>query len=830
MPLLPLILASLRQNKGRVLVSILAIALGVALGYAVHAINAAAVNEFGQALQAVSGEADLTVRGPRAGFAEAVYVDLARRPEVAVASPMLEAEVHVAGHDEPLHMLGIDVFRAMRIQPALVGEGADRLDTLRPDLVFLSPQAARWLQVETDDTLRVQVGLSALQLRVGGLLTAGGQRLGVMDIGAMQWRLQRLGVITRVDVRLRPGVDVETFSTRLQRSLPAGVFVATPSASLDSTLRMSRAYRVNLSVLALVALFTGALLVFSTEALAMVRRRSELALLRVLGVTRARLLRVLSAESLLIGAIGAVLGVAAGHALASLILGAVGADLGAGFFSGVEPKLRVEWQTMLLYASAGVAAALLGGLVPALEAARAHPAPALKAGDEQVAYAPLRAPKIALVLLLLGTALVVLPPVDGLPLFGYGAIMLMMIGTIALIPWLSAQIFNRLRAPPGAIAELALAQLRGASAQTAIGLSAIVASVGLMVAMAIMVTSFRDSLDHWLRRMLPADLYVRATISGDSGFIDAQTQRAIIAVPDVARVEFLRTQQIVLEPARPRVTLLARELSARGAENVLPLISHVTVPSATQPPPIWVSEAIADLFALAPGQRVQVPLSGRPVDFTVAGIWRDYVRQNGALVIDLALYRKLTGDPLVTDAALWLTPGAHAQDVVARLRSSVAGGALLEIASPGEIRRLSLSIFDRTFAVTYALEAAAVIIGLFGLSSGVAGQVLARRREFGVLRHLGMTRRQVSAMLSTEGMLSSALGLGIGLLLGWAISLVLIHVVNRQSFHWSMELHLPWRSLALFSVAMLGLATVVAAVSGRSAMGKDVIRAVKDDW
>jgi putative ABC transport system permease protein len=289
------------------------------------------VNEFGQALQAVSGEADLTVRGPRAGFAEAVYVDLAHRPEVAVASPMLEADVHVAGHDEPLHMLGIDVFRAMRIQPALVGEGADRLDTLRPDLVFLSPQAARWLQLETDDALRVQVGLSAVQLRVGGMLTAGGQRLGVMDIGAMQWRLQRLGVITRVDVRLRPGVDVEAFSTRLQHSLPAGVFVATPSASLDSTLRMSRAYRVNLSVLALVALFTGALLVFSTEALAMVRRRSELALLRVLGVTRARLLRVLSAESLLIGAIGAVLGVAVGHALASLILGAVGADLGRDF-------------------------------------------------------------------------------------------------------------------------------------------------------------------------------------------------------------------------------------------------------------------------------------------------------------------------------------------------------------------------------------------------------------------------------------------------------------------------------------------------------------------
>jgi putative ABC transport system permease protein len=830
MPLVPLILASLWQNKGRVLVSVVAIALGVALGYAVHAINAAAVNEFGQALQAVSGEADLTVRGPRSGFDEAVYANLARMPEVAVASPMLEVDARVAGRDEPLHMLGIDVFRAVRIQPALVGEGTDRLDPLRPDMVFLSPQAAHWLSIDAGDTLRVQVGLSSLVLRVAGVLTGGGQRLGVMDVGAMQWRLHRMGVLTRIDLRLKPGVDTAAFSARLQTVLPAGVFVETPRAALDSTLRMSRAYRVNLTVLALVALFTGALLVFATEALAVVRRRSELALLRVLGMTRGGLLRLLGAESLLMGAIGAALGVVTGHALASIVLRSVGADLGAGFFSGFEPQLRMEWQAIALYASAGMAAALLGGLVPTLEAARAHPASALKAGDEQMAYRQLRAPRAALVLLVLGAILVALPPVNGLPLFGYGAITLMLIGTIGLIPWLSALVFARLRLPRGAIGELALAQLRGASAQTAIGMAAIVASVSLMVAMAIMVTSFRDSLDQWLGRMLPADLYVRANVAGDTGFIDAPAQQAMTALSGIARVEFLRSQQIVLDATRSRVTLLARDLSARGAENVLPVVSPVVLPSADQPPAIWISEAIADLYAFTPGQRVQVPLSGRSVEFTVAGVWRDYVRQNGALVIDRPLYAQITGDPVITDAALWLASGVNASDVTARLRSAIAGGAMLEISAPGEIKRLSLSIFDRTFAVTYALEACAVIIGLFGLSSSVAGQVLARRREFGMLRHIGMTRRQVSVMLSLEGVLSGALGLGTGLLLGWAISLVLIHVVNRQSFHWSMEMHLPWSSLALFAAAMLLLATVVAAVSGRSARGKDVIRAVKDDW
>ena len=828
--LLPLILPSLWQNKGRVLVSVIAIALGVALGYAVHAINAAAVNELGQALQTVSGEADLTVRGPRVGFDEAVYPTLAQMPEVAVASPMLEADAHVAGRDEPLHMLGLDVFRAVRIQPALVGEGADRLDTLQPDAIFLSPQAAQWLRLDVEDTLRVQVGLSTLVLRVAGVLSAGGQRLAVMDIGAMQWRLQRLGVLTRIDLRLRPGVDVAAFSARLQGELPAGVFVETPRASLDSTLRMSRAYRVNLTVLALVALFTGALLVFSTEALAVVRRRSELALLRVLGMTRGHLLRLLALESLLIGAIGAALGIGIGHTLASIVLGAIGPDLGAGFFSGIEPRLHVEWQTIVLYACAGVVAALVGGLVPAVEAARAKPAAALKAGDEQVAYRRLRAPKLAVVLLTLGLALVAMPSVTGLPLFGYAAIALMLIGTIAFVPWLSAFAFAHLRLPPGAIAELALAQLRGASAQTAIGLAAIVASVSLMVAMAIMVTSFRGSLDQWLTRMLPADLYVRANPTGDTGFIDLQAQQTMATLPGVARAEFLRSQQIVLDPARPRVTLLARDLSARGTEDVLPLISSITMPTGSQPPALWISEPLADLFAFAPGEEVRIPLAGRSVVFTVAGIWRDYARQNGALVIDRALYVEITGDRLVTDAALWLAQGADVSDVVGRLRTAIAGGALLEVSAPREIRRLSLSIFDRTFAVTYALEASAVIIGLFGLSSSVASQVLARRREFGMLRHIGMTRRQVSQMLSTEGVVSGMLGLGTGLVLGYGISLVLIHVVNRQSFHWSMELHVPWRSLALFSAAMLLLATVVAAVSGRSAMGRDVIRAVKDDW
>jgi putative ABC transport system permease protein len=171
-------------------------------------------------------------------------------------------------------------------------------------------------------------------------------------------------------------------------------------------------------------------------------------------------------------------------------------------------------------------------------------------------------------------------------------------------------------------------------------------------------------------------------------------------------------------------------------------------------------------------------------------------------------------------------PAGLARDIETRL----AGGANIEISGPEEIREVSLKIFDRTFAVTYALEAVAVVIGLFGLSSSFGALVLARRREFGVLRHIGMTRRQIGAMLAGEGLLVSALGLGVGLALGWLISLVLIDVVNPQSFHWGMELHVPWRLLAEFVAIMLALATLTAVASGRQAMSGEAIRSVKEDW
>jgi putative ABC transport system permease protein len=213
----------------------------------------------------------------------------------------------------------------------------------------------------------------------------------------------------------------------------------------------------------------------------------------------------------------------------------------------------------------------------------------------------------------------------------------------------------------------------------------------------------------------------------------------------------------------------------------------------------------------------------------VAGIWRDYARQSGAIAMNRELYVELTGDQLVNDAAIWLAPGASLDAVRSALREGL-GNANLEIATTRELRAISLGAFDRTFAITYALEIAAVLIGLFGVGVSFSAQALARRREFGVLRHLGMMRREIGAMLGYEGALVAALGTAFGLVTGWVIGLILIHVVNRQSFHWSMELHMPWLWLAVLAALVVVAASATAIWSGRGAMDDDVIRAVREDW
>jgi len=817
-------------NRARTAIATFAIALGVALGFAIQTVNQSAVDEFTAGVATLSGNADLVVRGPGDGFDESTFPVIARLSAVAIASPVVEIDARLPGRDEPLRIAGVDVFRAAAVTPALVGRGGAALDLLRPDRVFLSSAALAWLGLASGDELVVQAGTSLATFAVGGSVGAPpGQRMGVVDIAAAQDAFGRVGRLSRIDVRLRPGASIDEARAAIAGILPPGVTVARPSDAADMAARMTRAYRVNLDVLALVALFTGSLLVFSTQALSVVRRRTQFALLRALGLPRRRLAGLLLFEGALVGAIGSALGIAAGYAVASLLLRLFGADLGAGFFRGEPPALAFAPVPALAFAALGIAAAAAGAWLPAIEAARASPAAALKAGDDEAMFGRLVSPAPGVACLVAALAIVWLPPVGGLPVFGYAAIALVLVGTLLLLPRIAHAILARVPRPRAPGAALALDSLRAAPGQATVSLAAIVAAVALAVSMAIMVASFRESLAAWLDRMLPADVYVRSGSANGSAWLSPEDQRALASLPGVGRAEFLRTTRISMGDDDPPVVLLARDIDRARAAERLPVVGETTDAIREGTAPAWVSEAFADRYRVAPGMTVRLPIAGRGVEFTVAGVWRDYARQTGAVIVERVVYARLAGDDRVNDAALWLAPGAtpgRARDAI----ETRFGRDRVTIAAPADIRAISLAVFDRTFAVTYALEAVAVAIGLVGLSASFGALALARRREFGVLRHLGMTRRQVGAMLAAEGAIVSAVGLAIGLALGGAISVVLVHVVNRQSFHWSMDLHLPVAQLAAFCAALLALATVTALASARRATAGDAVTAVKEDW
>lgn len=833
-----LLMAQIREQPARFLATVVALALGVALGSSVYLVNTAALNEFGLATKRLVGEADIVIRGPREGFSEQVFVDLARNPAVSALSPLLELEVALAGRTDTLKVLGLDPFRAAVLQPAIIGEiGEGVFQLFSSDAIYISSAAAQRLKLQRDDVLQVTVGSTSKALRVLGILSEGTypQPLAVMDISSAQWTFNLVGRLNRIDVRLSPGTDVNAFRGRLGARLPAGVLALAPQVERDRAVTVTKAYRVNLNMLALVALFTGAFLVFSTQSLSVLRRRRSLALLRALGVTQGQLRRALLGEGLTLGMIGSVLGVSLGAIAAAAILKYLTADLGNGQLRTAGATLSAAPVQMMVFIFIGIIVAGIGAWVPARNAARQPPARALKGGDGNYQAAARMSWRLGVVLILSGTGMAWLPPVGGLPLFGYAAIAALLLGAVLLVPVVTLQGLGLAPRTHRVVFDTAVSQLRENVALSALSLASIIVSFSLMVAMAIMIYSFRVSFDHWLVKLLPADMQLREPLGNDTAFWSPEQQAKLRTAPGVSRAEFRRTRQVLLDPARAPVTLIARGANDAQIAADLPLISTAAAaPGAAAPAApsasAWISEALQDLYGYKIGDRLAIPLAGQIQPFQIAGVWRDYARLSGSIVISRPAYTAATGDDNANEGSIWLAPGTEASAAEKSLRLSVGNGDALEIAGSTTLRERALQSFDRAFAITYALEVIAVLIGLTGVSFAASSTALARRAEFGMLRHIGMLRSQIMGMLADEGLITSAFGVAYGLGLGMALSLVLVYVVNRQSFNWSIDLAVPAWQLAVLSVVLIAAAACTAIWSGRSALSQDAVRAVREDW
>ena len=841
-----LLVSAFKAQPGRWLIAGFTVALGIGLAVAIHTVNRSALNEFGRALDLINGQASAQLIMPTGDFPDTLYDAVAARQAelgIRAISPVFERTT------QSIRVLGLDIFQAGRVTPALmpsVSEGQS-LQLFDPNAIFLSATALNSLNLAIGDSLTLSFEGKKETVQIAGLVPgASGQSLAVMDLGAAQWRLDGLGRLSRLDIQLEDGRSFNQLADALAKS-NLGLLLVTADDRDRRMSNLSRAYRVNLTVLALVALFTGAFLVFTTIGFSVLRQQTQLALLSVLGAGRNWLFAVVLTQAALVSAIGGVIGIGFGLAMAAVLLRVLGGDLGAGYFSSTVPPLDLDPSALFGFWFLSVVVGILAGYFPARAATTRAPMQQLRAGAGERILKPMVRGRWAMVFAIVSVVLAFMPAMDGLPIAAYASIAFVLFTGIAMTPmlvrycflgfkrWISNQ-DARSHSPALILAVWRLAQAPASAAGLIAG---VVAALALTVAMVVMVASFRDSVTQWLDQVLPADLYASLSRSDLNQELinDPRLVDDISAVPGIARVEFTLQQKIVFRVDRPEVALIARPVPLARAAEVLPLTGDLVAQTATTSAPlpvVFVSEAMADLYGWKPGQVHVLPSTTsakQPISVWVGGVFRDYGRQHGAIVIDIANYQALTQDQRRTDIALWLKSGSNPSVMLETLRSQFPQFKDMEFRSSANLRALSLTIFDRSFALTYALEVAALLVALFSVAAGFAGQALLRQKEFALMEHLGQSAQERTEWLTYESGLLLGLAAIWGTVLGLIMSQLLIHRVNPQSFGWTMETSIPIIALTVLalSLVLLGIAAAVW-TANRNLNPKRLSLALREDW
>ncbi len=841
-----LLVSAFKAQPGRWLIAGFTVALGIGLAVAIHTVNRSALNEFGRALDLINGQASAQLVMPTGDFPDTLYDDVvARQAELGIRaiSPVFERTT------QSIRVLGLDVFQAGRVTPALIpstseGQGLQLFDS---NAIFLSATALNSLNLAIGDDLILSFEGKKETVQIAGLVPgAAGQSLAVMDLGAAQWRLDGLGRLSRLDIQLEDGQSFNQLADALAKT-NLGLVLVTANDRDRRMSNLSRAYRVNLTVLALVALFTGAFLVFTTIGFSVLRQQTQLALLSVLGASRTWLFAVVLTQAALVSAIGGVIGIGFGLAMAAVLLRVLGGDLGAGYFSSTVPPLDIDPSVLFGFWFLSVVVGILAGYFPARAATTRAPMQQLRAGAGERILKPMVRGRWAMVFAMASVVLALMPAIDGLPIAAYASIAFVLFAGIAMTPmlvrycflwlkrWISTQ-DSRSHSPALILTVWRLAQAPASAAGLIAG---VVAALALTVAMVVMVASFRDSVTQWLDQVLPADLYASLSRSDLNQALinDPRLVDGISAIPEITRVEFILQQKIVFRADRPEVALIARPVPLARAAEVLPLTGDLVAQTAMGSAPlpvVFVSEAMADLYGWKPGQEHALPLStsaNKAISVWVGGVFRDYGRQHGAIVIDIASYQALTQDQRRTDIALWLKSGSNPSVVLETLRSQFPQFKAMEFRSSANLRALSLTIFDRSFALTYALEVAALLVALFSVAAGFAGQALLRQKEFALMEHLGQSTQERTQWLTYESGLLLGLAAVWGTVLGLIMSQLLIHRVNPQSFGWTMETSIPIIALTVLalSIVLLGIAAAVW-TANRNLNPKRLGLALREDW
>ncbi|MFQ5487509.1 MAG: ABC transporter permease [Gammaproteobacteria bacterium] len=789
----------LRHHPWQLMLALLGVMLGVAMVTAVDLANNSSAHAFRLSMESVNGTATHQIVSTPAGLEEGLYLKLRLELGLRDSVPLVEAYGRSMG--EVLHLLGIDPLARPGMQPALGSQDRETLATLlsRGDSVLLAAATAARLGVAPGDHIEVQVGGRRQRLLLAGLLTGEPQAaldgLMVMDIATAQEISAQLGVLSRIDLKLPPGAAGERRLAEIRALLPDSARLVTAASRGTVQLQMSQAFHTNLRAMSLLALLVGMFLVYNTMSFLVLQRRHQLGILRLLGITRRELLRLLLTEGLLLGSLatllGLGLGVLAGEGLVQLISRTIN-DL---YFQVTVNRLHVNAATLLKASLLGVAGTLLATLPAALEASAARPGHALQrsrleSGSHRLAT---RLAGSGCTMMVAAAALLSLAG-SGLAA-GFAALFFIMLGFALLVPWLtgkSAVALARQRCFPSAkvLDRLAIRGVDAGLSRTGMAVAALMLALAATVGVGTMINSFRSSVIQWLEDTLHADIYVSVPGLGPgraNGALDSSLMADILSLPQLRGHSSGR--RVVLEKEGELTQLFALGLSP-GLQPRYALKASLPTPWQDFQAGIGVliSEPLSLQRGLAAGDTIVLPTDHGDQLFPILGVYYDYASPQGQVLITRALYERHFRDRGTGGLGLYLRDRADLTTVMETVRKLAAKrGQAVKVRSNRGIREHSLSIFDRSFVITRVLRLLAVAVAFLAVLGALLALQLERRREAAILRAGGATPGDIIRMVLVQtgfmGLLAGLLALPAGLLLSW----LLIHVINRRAFGWTMS-------------------------------------------
>jgi len=803
---------------------VLAVGLGVAVVLAIELAGNAAAGSFHSSMESLAGDNDLEVVAS-GGVAEALVATLASQPYPLRLSPRMEDFAVDMSTHETLPLIGLDLIA----EGSRYGSQADAgntdpshnesmeesvRDLENPESVWVSATLGK----KTGEHISLLINDRVLDCLVRGVLpgASGSENAILMDIAGAQRALNRFGQVDRILIKLPANSNLEEWQKKLSGVLPPGVEVRPQGTGTEENRKMLAAFRWNLRLLSYIALVVSAFLIYNTISVSVVRRRSEIGILRALGADRKDVLAAFLGEAACLGLAGALVGLPLGRIMAGDAVKLMAATVESLYVSSRPGAIALTPYAVALALLIGVGVAVVSALSPAREAMQVSPVDAMAQGrPEYIARAHKgRDLAIAAGLAMLAALAARMPAFAGKPFFGYLATILLIAAAAyampALVNFVSGIAAGVLGKLLGAEAMLASRSLAASLRRTSVLVGALATAVAMMVSVGIMVGSFRQTVVSWMNNQLPADLYLRP--AGDAAAdrhptISVELVEKIAALPSVAAVQRLRAYEINYDgmPA----TLASVDLRVARAERKSDFFSGRPTGEVLEQlrgkNKIIVSEPFTYKHKVKSGDTIALSLGEARANFQIVDVYYDYASERGYILMDRDVLLKYLPDETPTNLAVFVAPDAQAAEVRKEIQEVAAGRRIL-IFSNRDLRTEAVRIFDRTFAITYALEAIAVIVAVMGIAGALIALVIDRRRELGLLRFLGASSGQIRKMILVEAGLIGLLANLAGFVLGYFLSLILVFVINKQSFGWTIRFHWP-------VAVLLGALTVVYAAT-----------------